>query len=1397
MSEPEIRRLLQEGLDGPRLRLEQAHVRHFATLYGRWPGAREPAPAWAGGLETVYRLNRFLGEQLGAMRQNLDRLRQHHAEYHRRQERATGERERHRAILDFAARLGADRRQLRGDRRALRRWFDHDAVVERYQRRQSDLERRLVFCLGRLEPLQARLLSEIGHQRGHRWIWDRLGIEALLQPLLAHEGDPRVRTAASRCLTAALRSLPEDQREAPLGPATLQYLYRSALDTGQDIWIQCEVLSLMQSLGSDEFLRVLRARIARPGGGDDLFVRRRAVQLLARSLAAAPDLAVLLRTVQRDPSPLVRQTLAESLPELPVQWLPRLLQPLAREDESPQVRAMTLVQFPALLREPALEPSLRATLASVLETENHRFVLRVALRTVWQVQQQLVAQGAEAEVRTWTLGLNPLLDDLHREAPDLAVRRWAAQTRERLWAGGDPQRRTLLAALRERLTSIGPGRHRRLGERALAGVDRETLGRLLAVLALDDFGWDVDRRWRGWRLTRGQVLKFRSWRLWHELRHSSTDKRQAHRHTIGRVYRGDLRAPSAILSELAETKVPGEPLYIPGEDGWRSYLPLVDELISCIDHDRGRLELYTSEGVTEIEAPASLFGKLRARLALTLRFPRYARLRNWQESSQDSPAEYLRQIARLGFRLRLRPHRDAGAGALDPSVQRFFPAVLPVIDPSFWLRIRDYFFSVYQNTLYELGLFLAAIGSLFVGRHLYVNSMVRRARRSIPLVIGGWGTRGKSGTERLKGALINALGHTVVSKTTGCEAMFLHGHGHGPLRELFLFRPYDKATIWEQTNLLRLSRALGCEVFLWECMGLTPSYVHVLQRQWMRDDIATLTNTYPDHEDLQGPAGYNIPEVMINFIPRGSRLFTTEEQMLPILREACAGLGTAVRSVGWLEAGLLTPDVLQRFPYEEHPYNIALVLAMAEEELGVARDFAVKEIADRVVLDLGVLKSYPTARVQTRSLEFVNGMSANERYGCLGNWQRMGFADHDPYAEPGTWLTTVVNNRADRVPRSRVFAGILVADISADRHFLIGTNLTGLQGYIRESWDSHAEGLSLWPEDQRGESPQAILDAQMRRLRLPLDEAHILAELRVMLEGLGAAAEPAQQRAFLEQPARLNEHLNAAGAGAHADAAVAQLKRQTRILGEYRQLAGRIAQAGPDQRAALDTLFREQLWAWFVAKLVVIDDAQATGEQILQRIWQETPPGFRNRIMGIQNIKGPGLDFVYRWQTWDSCAQACAQLDSDNPADLQRGLRTLAGFSDFGQLSAQRVRETLDRVRGKGLTQSEQVQAELALIRSNLDRALARVEADLSRQTGSGTGRLARLANALEPLFDAGDAVRRRKTANRIYRDMARERISSQRAAEELKLLNKRQKGGWLASSLNALFARSGPPAKD
>lgn len=1311
-------------------------------------------------------LRRFLAERIGAELAALEQLQRGHGQFLRRLSQAQAEgAEAGPQLLQYAAELGAGARQLNGDRLALGRWFDADALHDRYHRRCSESERELALLL-RLYGLHYRAVVDADSTRS----WRLLGAEAVLAPLLADDRPQRLRFEAFHALTEAVRALPAADHGQALSAATSQYIYRLAQEPRQDVWLQGEALALLDEISPADFLDVARRRLAHPAAGDDLFVRGHCLKLLGRRLAQGDDWLTAFALGLDDVQPYVRQTAAPAA--MVRSWLARL-----QVDPEPTVRAqaaLTLVELAASLGAETCADLLGATLAS----ERHPFVLRCALHAIEARGDASAAAndpGDDSRNDSWRARLHAAADALAAAADDLRVRRWAAETAEWLRLSGDADSRRWLGRLAAVASACPPGESRRL-PRAFDPLSGDDLGRLAQVLARRDFGLHFERR-KHWWLRRGHQFAFRTWRWLHEMTHPSPDKRQAFRHTIGRVFRGTVHAPSAILAELSATKVPGEPLCIAEEGGWRPYLPLPDQILSAIDEPRrnGPLRIYSSAGVTTVHPPAAFHRRLRARLILTRRFAEFARLRNWQSDGAPPVDAYARALAAIGIDLRFTPYPDRQP---DPSVQRFF-AVGLAAGESGWTRLNEYFFSVYENNLFHLAIFVGSSLLFFTGRHLHANWQLRRARAAIPLVIGGWGTRGKSGTERLKAALFNALGYSVLSKTTGCEAMFLHAPPFRPLREMFLFRPYDKATIWEQHLVTRLAARLRVDVLLWECMALTPAFVALLQKRWMRDDLATITNTFPDHEDLQGPAGIDIPQVMTNFIPERTTLLTSEEQMRPILASAAEAAGTRLVGVGWLESGLLTPDLLARFPYQEHPDNIALTLALAKR-LGIPEDFALKEMADRVVPDLGVLKVFPEAEVYGRRLSFANGMSANERFGCLSNWRRLGFDRGSPEESPDTLITTVVNNRADRVARSRVFAAILAEDLDADRHYLIGSNLQGLLGEIRDAWGKHVGELTLHAPD--GASPVAVLDAQARRLRQPIDAERVVGRLRAMIGDLPAAEAVAHWR----EPEAVERLLRAAG-HPQASAVAGFLAADLTAYGEYRDFSARLEAAG-QAVTALDSEFRALLSRWFERKLVVIADYHASGDQVIHRIANDTPPGCRNRIMGIQNIKGTGLDFVYCWQAWDSCHTACQQLAGRDRTAFRQGLATLTTFRRFGLLTASALQQALAKAQASPFAQNELTRAELQVLRARSEDALNTLREHLETVRSQGLGE--RLALAIEGFIDAGDAMRRRERANRLYDDLVDGRIAVDRAASELLELTQRQKGGWLYRSLSEWWQR-------
>ncbi|MGB7346944.1 MAG: hypothetical protein WBD20_22160 [Pirellulaceae bacterium] len=1360
------------------------------------------------------------------------------------------QRQRRKVILRYAQELGASAAQLRGDEQAFQRWFDEEAVTDRYAKQLGALELLLAFVLERISDVVDRCFALVrkhnhatdGESRDERLtgVWNRLKIERRIQAALDYEGDERIKVAALKCLSSALSRMPTELAESLLNKRTLLLLHRTVVEARADVWVQCEALSLLATLSMTRSMPLLMQRLANPRKGDDMFVRRHIYRMLADYLIQSEDRNLALPRRSEEPSPFVRQAMAKAAFLSTDDATHRQWCELATSDETTQVRAAAMLAGTEVPCRTSKLIDFLQTIVRVLETDSDPFVLRTAMHVVVAVFSQTNLEGdhdttssdtsiGAAELRRETLRafyhqrVHSRLLRLQRCHDKATVRRWAAQTCEKCWMMSDDQALKVYKAIQPELAKIEIGKTLRLKNQYFADISDEKLGRLFAVLSQTDFGYDIDRGWLGVTITRGPVFGFRLWRLIFECTHTATDKRQALRHTVGRINSASMRAPSQIGGELSETKVPGEPVTI-GDDGtWRPFLPLMDDFVSVLNRSwvtPQTTDFYSSQGVTKVTGPKGLFRRIKAAVKINLHFARYADKRNWDEETYAASA-YIESMRELGFTVDFhqydaeveafsREDDDASevGGTVDATVDHFFRSshcIAPIFALStietigqHFHRYADYFSSAFENTIEQLLVFTAVMLVVILCKHGWSNYRFRQARRNIPLSIGGWGTRGKSGTERLKAALIGAMGHGLVSKTTGCEAMFIHADPNGEPLEIPLFRPFDKATIWEQHNLIQMASRMNPSVFLWECMALTPSYVDVLSRQWTCDDLATITNTYPDHEDLQGPAGHDVATTISGFVPLKSHVLTTEEQMRPYIIESCRHAKSTLSGVGWLESGLITDDVLERFPYKEHPDNVALVAAMGEE-LGVDYDFSLKAMGDYLVPDLGVLKTHPVSNVRTRKIEFTNGMSANERFGCMGNIRRLGFDTQDPWDEPTTWVCGVVNNRADRVPRSKVFAKIIVEDMNADRFFLIGSNLKGLLGMIDEAWEEHAETLSLRDQGQAWDPSfaQSAFKQAAWDYRQPIQPQHVQAKLQVMLSaavGESNSSKVVDWLALWDQPDALGKQLSQGGVDAALLQSIVQHATElTASLNEYQQFEKRIANASPQQADQVEAEYAKLLRTWYFRKIVVVENFDSTGEEVVARIVDETPPGFFNRTIGLQNIKGTGLDFVYRFQAWDVCYEACEAALSPQSQTAARGLQTLMSMPAIGQLCQLRLKETIKEARNNPALRRPDQQADLAQLDKRVAEAMGDFADDSDNPEPAEDSQLSSsdsvtewqswMLERSEQLVDLNDSLRRRDTADKIYKDLANQRISRQRAVVELRDINKRQKGGWLTTA--------------
>jgi hypothetical protein len=547
----------------------------------------------------------------------------------------------------------------------------------------------------------------------------------------------------------------------------------------------------------------------------------------------------------------------------------------------------------------------------------------------------------------------------------------------------------------------------------------------------------------------------------------------------------------------------------------------------------------------------------------------------------------------------------------------------------------------------------------------------------------------------------------------------------------------------------------------------------------MRDDYSTITNAYPDHEDVQGPAGFDVAQVISEFVPFKGRLFTAEDQMLPLLREQARARGTSIRAIGDREAGLIGSDLLARFPYHEHPKNIALVASLAQA-LGIPASVAIAEMADHVVPDLGVLKTYPRVPYAGRTVAFTNGMSANERTGALSNWIRMGFDKRDGMA-PNRRIVTVVNNRADRVARSEVFARFLVHDIGAHAHVLIGTNVSGLLVFLREALDRYVTEIAP-SRDLVGDAEERQRTVTQRLLRaLQRLEIHDVSAASVAQE-LEAYRWPTIDPAVLHRlltPVKPSESLDAARAAVLA-AMPPGYPEETRDYVVTAIARRRVARAVLESASLvdrdpgeMDRIFATAYKALFEEQLVPLHDSALTGDQVVDRVVKCCPPGSVVDVMGVQNIKGTGLDFVYRWVSLDTVERALVKVKAGGEERAQ-GLRELLLHDDYGLIDASYALGVITELQKDEPGHNASAFGPLL---QRLGGLVHRKQTALSAKSAASWGDV--LRGIVGKTFDYVDSMRRQSRSKEVLEALIAGRVSHAAAAVEMRAVVARTKGGW------------------
>ncbi len=631
----------------------------FEDIHAEILATSDPQNQFALPRDHAEAVSQYCIDQAGRIAQ----LNEAEKQFQTRLAHAVDEAEERASILDFARALGAERKQLQSDRKAFGAWFDADAVVERFHKRVGERERALAHGIERLGLIVADAVAI------DPMLVDTAFFIDLSDDLLSHmrnwRGDARVRHAAHTCLATIAARIDH----WPFGvwfEDVLSATRRVCLDESEDVWVQCAAYDALLALSPPSIATAIGARLNQPlsekkpkAADNELFLRRHLVRLLSGNITLDEAFPVVLSRLASDESGAVRQSVADVIQLLPAPLAAEFCIAL-RDDRDPQVRASIFADVPRFLT--VIPPADYAThISRVLAGDEDEFVLRIALDAACGLAAWCRQQGSKHE--PIITEINAAIANFQKRRLSPKFLRWADEANERVWLVSDIDALEIAATVREVTHDQLEADIRPIKPLAQwLPETHEKVGRVMAVLAQTDFGLSL-RTGRKPSIQRGEWIKRRLWRFLFEGGNSATDKRQAHVHTTGRHYHGTIIAPSARMAELAPTKVPGEPLFESKEGGWRNYLPLIDQVLSSLDHGRA-MQLYTSAGITDINPPSGVWKRMRAFLRISKDFANLAALRNRE------PTEFLEALRAFGLEIRFRGYDETRAA--NPEVTKFF-----------------------------------------------------------------------------------------------------------------------------------------------------------------------------------------------------------------------------------------------------------------------------------------------------------------------------------------------------------------------------------------------------------------------------------------------------------------------------------------------------------------------------------------------------------------------------------------------------------------------------------------------------------------------------------------------------------------------------------------------------
>ncbi len=309
---------------------------------------------------------------------------------------------------------------------------------------------------------------------------------------------------------------------------------------------------------------------------------------------------------------------------------------------------------------------------------------------------------------------------------------------------------------------------------------------------------------------------------------------------------------------------------------------------------------------------------------------------------------------------------------------------------------------------------------------LLENYFHKHALSKIPIRIHINGTRGKSSVTRLIASGLRGGNLRTFAKTTGTTPRIINENG----KDVEIHR-LRSASIGEQVKLIRYFSNKKPDALVIECMAVNPQYQWVSEQCIVQSTLGVITNVRPDHLDEMGTTNKEIAYSLSNTIPFNSKIITAEYSTMGPLKEVSEKRNSIIEQS---DVNDIDKSYLNKFPFIEHPENIALALKVCLA-IGVSRDDALNGMLDTIP-DPGSLFIWNIKNNKNRC-KFISGFAANDPSSTKMVWNLI----NDRFSNKSCIF---LNTRNDRRYRTIQLMELVLNDIKPDLFIVRADNVSSI-----------------------------------------------------------------------------------------------------------------------------------------------------------------------------------------------------------------------------------------------------------------------------------------------------------------------------------------------------------------